>query len=65
MTAPDTDGFKLRRVEPDPRDARIATLEAEVARLEALILQINDDLGRTWDTGLVDAEALRIRSRVP
>lgn len=50
---------------PDPRDARIASLEAEVARLEALILQINDDLGRTWDTGLVDAEALRIRSRVP
>ena len=49
----------------DPRDARIAALEAEVARLEALILQINDDLGRTWDTGLVDAEALRIRSRVP
>lgn len=47
----------------EKREARIAALEAENARLEALILQINDDLGRTWDTGLVDAEALRIRSK--
>ena len=41
----------------------VGALVREVARLEALILQINDDLGRTWDTGLVDAEALRIRSK--
>lgn len=36
MTAPDPDGFKLRRVEPDPRDERIAGLEAQLSAATTL-----------------------------
>ena len=60
MTAPDTDGFKLRRVEPDPRDARIAELGREVARLEALIVEQGASGFVTDETY---AEAAAIRSR--
>lgn len=46
---------------PDPRDARIATLEAEVARLEALIVRtVEEATGIDADLHM---EADRIRDR--
>lgn len=47
---------------PDPSDARIAALEAEVARLEALIVEQSDS---GFVTDELYAEANSIRSRKP
>jgi len=63
-TVPDPRDFRagwiLRRAQPDPRDARIAELEAEVARLEALIAEQGSSGVVTDETY---TEYARIRSR--